>query len=53
MIIATITVIAWKTSGLGNVIYEIVPSFIINCISICLLEKFKVFEDKKVKVLVK
>ena len=53
MIIATITVIAWKTSGLGNVIYEIVPSFVINCISIYLLEKFRVFEDKKVKVLVK
>lgn len=53
MVIATITVIAWKTSGLGNIIYEIVPSFIINCISIYLLEKFRVFEDKKVKVLVK
>jgi len=53
MIIATITVIAWKTIGLGNVIYEMVPSFVINCISIYLLEKFRVFEDKKVKVLVK
>ena len=45
--------IAWKTSGLGSVIYEIVPSFVINCISIYLLEKFRVSEDKKVKVLVK
>ena len=43
MIIATITVIAWKQSGLGNIIYEIVPSFIINCISIYVLEKFKIF----------
>ena len=43
MIIATITVIVWKQSGLGNIIYEIVPSFLINCISIYVLEKFKIF----------
>lgn len=53
MIIVIIIVIVWKISGLGNVIYEIVLLFVINCMFIYLLEKFRVFEDKKVKVLVK
>ena len=47
MIIATITVIAWKTSGLSNTIYEMVPAFVINSISIYLLEKFKVFGNNE------
>ena len=44
MIIATATVIIWKETGLGKTIYEIVPSFIVNCICIYLFEKFRVFK---------
>ena len=44
MIIATATVIIWKETGLGKIIYEIVPSFIVNCICIYLFEKFRVFK---------
>ena len=44
MVIATATVIIWKETGLGKTIYEIVPSFIVNCICIYLFEKFKVFK---------
>ncbi len=47
MIIATITVITWKTSGLSNILYEMVPAFVINSISIYLLEKFKVFGNNE------
>jgi hypothetical protein len=47
MIIATITVITWKTSGLSNTLYEMVPAFVINSISIYLLEKFKVFGNNE------
>ena len=47
MIIATITVITWKTSGLSNTIYEMVPAFVINSVSIYLLEKFKVFGNNE------
>lgn len=43
MVIATIVVILWKTTGLGKTIYEIVPAFIFNCISLYLLEKFNFF----------
>ena len=44
MVIATATVIIWKETGLGKTIYEIVPSFIVNCICIYLFEKFRVFK---------
>ena len=44
MVIATVTVIIWKETGLGKTIYEIVPSFIVNCICIYLFEKFRVFK---------
>ena len=44
MAIATATVIIWKETGLGKTIYEIVPSFIVNCICIYLFEKFRVFK---------
>ena len=44
MIIATATVIIWKETGLGKTIYEIVPTFIVNCICIYLFEKFRVFK---------
>ena len=44
MIIATATVIIWKETGPGKTIYEIVPSFIVNCICIYLFEKFRVFK---------
>ena len=44
MVIATATVIIWKETGLGKIIYEIVPSFIVNCICIYLFEKFRVFK---------
>ena len=44
MVIATATVIIWKETGLVKTIYEIVPSFIVNCICIYLFEKFRVFK---------
>ncbi|MBQ3437878.1 MAG: sodium/proline symporter PutP [Fusobacterium sp.] len=47
MIIATMTVIFWKTSGLSATIYEIVPTFLINCLLIYFLEKYKIFSEKK------
>ncbi|MBS9776004.1 MAG: sodium/proline symporter PutP [Fusobacterium sp.] len=43
MLIATVTVIAWKVLGLGATIYEIVPAFLINSICIYTFEKFKIF----------
>lgn len=40
MIVATITVIFWNQSGLGKIIYEIVPGFLVNMICLYILEKF-------------
>ena len=47
MMIATVTVITWKVSGLSNTIYEMVPAFVINSVSIYLLEKFKIFANNE------
>lgn len=43
MVIATFVVIFWKNFGMGKVIYEIVPAFLINCLSLYVLDKFKIF----------
>ena len=40
MLIATVTVIFWNQSGLGKTVYEIVPGFIINSLTLYILEKF-------------
>lgn len=40
MIVATITVIFWNQSGLGKIIYEIVPGFLVNMFCLYILEKF-------------
>ena len=45
MTVATITVILWNQSGLGKIIYEIVPGFLMNVIVLYILEKIN--KDKK------
>ena len=45
MTVATVTVILWNQSGLGKIIYEIVPGFLMNVIVLYILEKIN--KDKK------
>ena len=45
MTVATVIVILWNQSGLGKIIYEIVPGFLMNVIVLYILEKIN--KDKK------
>ena len=40
MIVGTLTVIIWKQTGLGNTLYEIVPGFFLNVITILIVNAF-------------
>ena len=39
MMVATITIITWKALGYGNYLYEIVPTFILNVVSVFVAQK--------------
>ena len=47
MIIATITIILWKTLGYSEYLYEIIPSFLINGITIYVTNKLFFLEKSK------
>ncbi len=40
MIVGTLTVIIWKQTGLGSTLYEIVPGFLLNVITILIVNAF-------------
>ena len=40
MILGTITVILWKETGMGAILYEIVPGFLINVLAILVVNRF-------------
>lgn len=40
MLVGAITVVIWKNIGLGSVMYEIVPGFILNCATILIVNLF-------------
>lgn len=48
MIAGTIVLIVWKNLGLGSVMYEIVPGFVVNCIVISVVNIFVKQEDKDI-----
>lgn len=45
MVIATLTVIAWKVVGYGEIIYEILPAFLINSFCLYIFNKYNVFNQ--------
>ncbi len=49
MIVATITIIFWKEIGWGSYIYEIVPAFILNIITIYLVTIFCKDDDQSMQ----
>ncbi len=48
MIAGTIVLIIWKNAGLGSTLYEIVPGFIANFLTICILNLVFVQDDEEV-----
>ncbi|MDD2414686.1 MAG: sodium/proline symporter PutP [Eubacteriaceae bacterium] len=40
MLVGTITVIIWKMTGLGDILYEIVPGFFFNALTIVIMDHF-------------
>jgi sodium/proline symporter len=46
MIVGTLTVIIWKNIGLGAVMYEIVPGFILNMIVMVVVNHFTQADDR-------
>jgi len=45
MVIGALTVILWKSIGLSTYMYEIVPGFIMNCIVILLVNRFRTADE--------
>jgi sodium/proline symporter len=48
MIVGAITVVIWKEIGLGSYMYEIVPGFILNFITMAIVVHIKPQTDKKI-----
>lgn len=48
MLLGTIALIYWKESGLGNILYEIVPGFLVNVTVIMIVNKIYTQKDKKI-----
>ncbi|MFC1636317.1 sodium/proline symporter PutP [Planctomycetota bacterium] len=48
MVTGTIVLILWKLAGLSNTMYEIVPGFTANCMTILCINRFVEQEDNKV-----
>ena len=40
MIVGAVTVVIWKSVGLGDTLYEIVPGFILNVVTILIVNCF-------------
>ena len=40
MIVGAVTVVIWKSVGLGDTLYEIVPGFILNVVTILIVNLF-------------
>jgi sodium/proline symporter len=49
MVIGTVVLVVWKEVGLGDVMYEIVPGFAANCITVFIVNLF--IEQKNTTVL--
>lgn len=48
MVVGTIVLVVWKQAGLSNAMYEIVPGFLANCVTIFLLNRIIGQKDQKV-----
>ena len=48
MVTGTIVLVSWKQIGLSDKMYEIVPGFTANCLTILLLNLFIGQNDKRV-----
>ncbi|MHC4708325.1 MAG: sodium/proline symporter PutP [Planctomycetota bacterium] len=48
MVTGTIVLVLWKLAGLGDDMYEIVPGFAANCLTILLLNRFIDQKDERV-----
>lgn len=48
MVVGTVVLVIWKQAGLSDSMYEIVPGFICNCVTIFLVNMMVVQKDEKV-----
>jgi sodium/proline symporter len=48
MVVGTVTLILWKEIGLGSSLYEIVPGFAVNAMTVLLVNTFRPQQDKGV-----
>src|SRR6056297_3193282 len=48
MLLGTITLVFWKETGLGNILYEIVPGFLVNVIVIMIVNKIYSQKNKEI-----
>jgi sodium/proline symporter len=48
MVTGTVVLVLWKQTGLGDTMYEIVPGFFANCLTIFLINLFKRQKDQTI-----
>ncbi|MHC4792398.1 MAG: sodium/proline symporter, partial [Planctomycetota bacterium] len=48
MVVGTVVLVVWKQVGLGKIMYEIVPGFIANCLTIFVVNMIAAQKDNKV-----
>jgi sodium/proline symporter len=48
MVVGTVVLVVWKQVGLGEKMYEIVPGFVANCLTIFIFNIFTGQKDEKI-----
>jgi len=48
MVTGTVVLVVWKQVGLSDTMYEIVPGFVVNCVTILVLNRIISQKDEKV-----
>ena len=48
MIVGTLVLVIWKNAGLGSMMYEIVPGFVANLLTIFIVDTFMPQKDKEI-----
>ena len=48
MVMGTIVLVLWKQAGLSDTMYEIVPGFVANCLTILLMNRFVGQKDENI-----
>jgi sodium/proline symporter len=48
MVAGTVVLVVWKQAGLSDTMYEIVPGFVVNCVTIFVLNRIVGQKDQKV-----